>query len=162
MVESLIDFYIYGLCFCIRTNSQLTAIDKSLTMRSDLLLLWSTGVPIIDPLIIFLVTGVVSMSAALSAGALNKLSEEEKPPFASTRNGMVTIVMLGNIAALTLVFSAAYGFINLEWWIALLCVFISFPVVHVIVIQQMFGEFKALMLTSPLVILSIPVLYLYW
>jgi|TARA_R110002050_G_scaffold72766_3_gene156741 hypothetical protein len=119
-------------------------------------------VPIIDPLIIFLLTGVVSMSAALSAGAINKLSEEDKPALARTRNGMVAIVMLGNIAALTLVFSAAYGFVNLEWWIALLCVFISFPVVHVIVIQQVLGEFKALMLMSPLVVLSIPILYLYW
>lgn len=118
--------------------------------------------PTIEPLIIFLVTGIVSMSAALSAGALNKLPEEDKPAFTSTRNGMVTIVMLGNIAALTLLFSAAYGFMNLEWWIALLCVFISFPVVHVVVIQQMFGDFKALLLMTPLVLLSIPVLYVYW
>jgi hypothetical protein len=119
-------------------------------------------VPIIDPLIIFLVTGVVSMSAALSAGAINKLPEEDKPAFATTRNGMVTIIMMGNIAALTLLFSAAYGISNLEWWIVVLCVFISFPVVHVVGIQQMFGEVKALILTSPLVLISAAALYYYW
>lgn len=102
------------------------------------------------------------MSAALSAGAINKLSEEDKPAFATTRNGMVTIIMMGNIAALTLLFSAAYGISNLEWWIVVLCVFISFPVVHVVGIQQMFGEVKALILTSPLVLISAAALYYYW
>ena len=115
-----------------------------------------------DPLIIFLVTGMVSMSAALSAGAINKLPEEDKPAFASTRNGMVTIIMAGNVAALTLLFSMAYGFINLAWWIPLLCMFITFPVVHVVVLQQMLGDVKAVFLMSPLVIAAIPALYYYW
>jgi len=102
------------------------------------------------------------MSAALSAGAINKLPEEDKPAFATTRNGMVTIIMMGNVAALTLLFSMAYGFYNLEWWIALLCMFISFPVIHVVIVQQMLGDVKALLLMSPFVLLSIPTLYYFW
>ena len=35
--------------------------------------------PVIEPLIIFIITGIVSMSAALSAGAINKLADEDKP-----------------------------------------------------------------------------------
>ncbi|WP_299179353.1 hypothetical protein [uncultured Neptuniibacter sp.] len=118
--------------------------------------------PHIEPLIIFLVTGMVSMSAALSAGALNKLPDEDKPAFASGRNGMVTIIMAGNLAAITLLFSMAYGFSNLDWWIPLLCMFITFPVAHVVVIQQVLGDVKTLLLASPLVIGSMVALYLYW
>jgi len=119
-------------------------------------------VPTIEPLIIFLVTGMVSMSAALSAGALNKLPDEDKPAFATTRNGMVSVIMAGNLAAIMLLFSMAYGIIHVQWWIPLLCLFITFPVIHMLVIQQVLGEFKALLLTTPLVLASIPVLYLYW
>jgi len=119
-------------------------------------------VPSIDPLIIFLVTGMFSMSAALSAGAINKLAEEDKPAFAHKRNGMVTIVMAGNLAAVALLFSMAYGFSNLDWWIPLLCMFITFPVIHLVVIQPMLGELKSLFLATPAVIASLVALYLYW
>lgn len=115
-----------------------------------------------EPLLIFLVTGMVSMSAALSAGAINKLPEEDKPAFASTRNGMVAVIMAGNVAALTLVFAMAYGFRLLDWWIPLLCMFITFPIGHVVVLQQLLGDVKALFLMSPLVLASIPVLYYFW
>lgn len=118
--------------------------------------------PSIDPLIIFLFSGVVSMSAALSAGALNKLPEEDKPAFASTRNGMVTVIMAGNAAAATLLFAMAYGFSNLDWWIPLLCMFITFPVAHVVVLQKVLGDLKALILMTPLVVISMVGLYLYW
>ncbi|WP_286237586.1 hypothetical protein [Neptuniibacter halophilus] len=118
--------------------------------------------PSIDPLIIFLLTGMVSMSAALSAGALNKLPEEDKPESLRSRNGMVKVIMAGNLAAVTLLFSMAYGFSNLDWWIPLLCMFITFPVIHVVVIQRMLGDLKAVWLMFPLVLLSMPVLYLYW
>lgn len=123
---------------------------------------WRFIVPIIDPLVIFLVTGLVSLSAALSAGALNKLPEEEKPAFASTKNGTVSIIMGGNLAAVTLLFAMAYGFKELDWWIPLLCMFITFPVIHVVIIQKVLGDLKALLITSPLVLVAMAALYLYW
>ncbi len=118
--------------------------------------------PTIDPLIIFLITGMVSMSAALSAGALNKLPDDDKPAFAATKNGMVTVIMFGNVAAVTLLFAMAYGFRLLDWWIPLLCMFITFPVIHVVVIQQVLGDLKVLFFSAPLVLASMVALYLYW
>ena len=118
--------------------------------------------PVIEPLFIFLFTGIVSMSAALSAGAINKMPEEDKPAIANSRNGLMAIVLAGNVAAVALLFSAAYGFYNLDWYIPLACVFISFPVVHLVAIQPMLGDVKALFVMSPLALLSLPVLYLYW
>ncbi|WP_415905484.1 hypothetical protein ACMXYW_05320 [Neptuniibacter sp. QD48_55] len=120
------------------------------------------SVPSIDPLIIFLVSGVFSMSGALSAGAINKLPEEDKPEFAHKRNGLMTIVMAGNLAAVALLFSMAYGFSNLDWWIPLLCMFITFPVVHLVILQPMLGELKTLFLSSIISAVSLVVLYLYW
>lgn len=113
-------------------------------------------------LYVFLATGLVSMSAALSAGAINKLSEEDKPGFAKSRNGAVTVVMAGNVAALTLLFSMAFGFLKLDWWIPLSCMFISFPVIHVVLIQRLLGDVKTLFLMAPLVIVSAVALYYYW
>ncbi len=92
-----------------------------------------------DSLLIFLLTGLVSMSAALSAGALNKIPEDRKPSFLTNRNGLVTVMVLGNISALTLIGALAYGFSRLEWWVPLSCVFISFPVVHFVAIQRLSG-----------------------
>jgi len=119
-------------------------------------------VPLIDPIIIFVVTGMVSMSGALCAGAINKLSDEDKPEFASTREGMTKIVLAGNLAAVAFIFAAAYGFSHLDWWIPLICMFITFPVFHFIVVQQMLGNIKGLVIMSVLSLASLPVLYLYW
>lgn len=118
--------------------------------------------PVIEPLIIFIVTGIVSMSAALSAGAINKLPEEDKPAIAKSRNGLMQIVLAGNVAAVGLLFSAAYGFYNLDWWIPLSCVFVSFPVIHILFIQKILGDVKALFVMAPLAFISLFVLYLYW
>jgi len=119
-------------------------------------------VPSIDPIIIFIVTGMVSMSGALCAGAINKLPEEDKPAFAATREGMTKIVLAGNLAAVTFIFAAAYGFSHLDWWIPLLCMFVSFPVFHYIVVAQVLGDVKGLFIMTALSLLSLPVLYLYW
>lgn len=113
-------------------------------------------------LYVFLATGMVSMSAALSAGAINKLADADKPAFAQTRNGMVSVIMAGNISALTLLFSMAFGFLKMEWWIPLSCMFISFPVMHVVVFQRLFGDVKNLYIMTPLVIASAVTLYYYW
>ena len=115
-----------------------------------------------DPLFIFLFTGFVSMSAALSAGQLNKMAEEDKPKFVQTRNGQITVVMAGNVAALTLIGALAYGFRLLEWWIPLSSIFISFPAISVGITQRLFGNLINLFLMLALTLVSAGVLYYFW
>ncbi|WP_240476493.1 hypothetical protein [Marinobacterium rhizophilum] len=116
----------------------------------------------LDPLVLFLLSGFVSMSAALSAGAINKLPDDQKPPFALQRNGQLWVVMIGNFAALTLLGAMAYGFRMLEWWIPLTCIFLTFPVIHLVVLQRLLGHVRTLFLMAPLVLAAIPALYIYW
>lgn len=115
-----------------------------------------------DELLIFLLTGLVSMSAALSAGALNKLPADKKPLFLANQNGLVTVMVLGNISALTLIGALAYGFSRLEWWIPLSCVFITFPVVHFVLIQRLLGDMKNVFVSGSMAIISVPVLWYFW
>jgi hypothetical protein len=115
-----------------------------------------------DALVIFLATGLVSMSAALSAGALNKLPEADKPAYLKNQNGLVTVMVLGNLAALTLIGALAFGFSRLDWWIPLSCVFISFPVTHFVVIQRLLGDLKNVFVSGALAVVSIPVLWWNW
>lgn len=116
----------------------------------------------VEPLYIFLFAGIVSMSAALSAGALNKLAPEQKPAFMQKPNGQVAVVMAGNLGAITLLGAMAFGFLKLHWWIPLSCMFITFPVVHLLLIQRVLGDLKSLILMAPLVIVAAVSLYYYW
>lgn len=115
-----------------------------------------------EALYLFLATGLVSMSAALSAGALNKLPEEQRPAFMRSRNGAVTVVMAGNLGALTLVGALAYGIRHLDWWIPVSCLFVTFPLVHLGLIQRLLGELKSLLLMLPLVLASAVALWYFW
>lgn len=115
-----------------------------------------------EPLVLFLLSGFVSMSAALSAGAINKLPDEQKPAFALKRNGQLWVVMIGNFAALTLLGAMAYGFRLLEWWIPLLCIFLTFPVLHLVILQPLLGHVRTLFVMAPLVLAAIATLYIYW
>lgn len=116
----------------------------------------------VEPLYIFLFAGIVSMSAALSAGALNKLSAEQKPGFMHRPNGQVAVVMAGNLGAITLLGAMAFGFLKLQWWIPLSCMFITFPIVHLLFIQRILGDLKTLLLMLPLVLVAAGALYYYW
>lgn len=115
-----------------------------------------------EPLFLFLFTGFVSMSAALSAGQLNKLPDEDKPAFMQSRNGLVTVIMIGNLAALTLIGAMAYGFRTLEWWVPLSSILLSFPAVSVGITQRLFGDKVNLFLMLPPTLVSIGLLYHYW
>ncbi|WP_417227772.1 hypothetical protein [Amphritea sp.] len=115
-----------------------------------------------EPLILFLVTGFVSMSTALSAGQLNKLPEAEKSAFLQSRNGAVLVIMAGNLGALTLIGALAYGFRLLEWWIPLSSIFISFPAISVGITQRMFGDKVNLFIMLPLTLVSVGLLYYFW
>lgn len=113
-------------------------------------------------LYVFLATGLVSMSAALSAGAINKLPEEDKPEFAKSRNGAVAVIMAGNLSALILLFSMAFGFKQLDWWIPLSCMFITFPVIHVVMLQRIIKDVTNLFIMTPLSIAAAVALYYFW
>lgn len=115
-----------------------------------------------ESLLVFLITGLVSMSAALSAGSLNKLPEQEKPSFLKDRNGLVWVMVLGNLSALTLIGVLAFGFSRLEWWIPLSCVFITFPVIHFVFIQKLLSDLANVFVSGSLAFISIPVLWFFW
>lgn len=115
-----------------------------------------------EALYLFLATGLVSMSAALSAGALNKLPEDQRPACMASRNGQVTVILAGNLGALTLIGALAYGVRQLDWWIPISCLFITFPLLHVVLFQRLLGDLKTLVLMTPLVIAAIVALYYFW
>jgi len=115
-----------------------------------------------EALYIFLAAGAVSMAAALSASALNKLAEEARPTWMRSKNAQVSVVLGGNFAALSLVGAMAYGFLTLHWSIPLSCMFITFPIVHILVLQRILGDAKTLVLTLPLTLVADIYLYLNW
>jgi len=137
--------------------------NESLTMRAQSKIAEIAIVNVdMQALYVFLFTGFVAMSAALSAGAINKLPEESKPDFVKKSNGQVTVIMMGNFAALVLIAAMAYGVLNLEWYIPLTCMIITFPVIHVMLVQRLLGDLKALFVMTPLVAFSAAALYYYW
>lgn len=115
-----------------------------------------------EALYIFLAAGLVSMSCALSASALNKLSDEAKPAWLATKNAQVSVVLAGNLAALSLVGALAYGFLTLHWSIPLSCIFITFPIIHLALLQRLLGDKLTLLLTLPLTVAADIYLYLNW
>lgn len=115
-----------------------------------------------DPLLIFLFSGCVSMSAALSAGALNKLPNEQRPGWLARPALQIVLVLMGNLAAVTLLAAIVFGFQQLTLWVTLLGIFITFPVVHLLLVQRLLGERIGLFIMMPLVLLSIGLLYYSW
>lgn len=115
-----------------------------------------------EMLYIFLAAGVVSMSAALSASALNKLPETERPTWLQSKNAQVSVVLAGNLAALSLVGAMAYGFLTLHWSIPLSCMFVTFPIVHLVLLQRLLGDKLTLMVMLPLTVAADIYLYLNW
>lgn len=116
----------------------------------------------LEPVYIFLVTGLVCMSAALSAGALNKLPEEKRPVFMQDPSGHVRVMLLGNVGALTLIGALAYGFSRLDWWIPLSSVFVTFPVIHYLFMQRFIGDARNIHICGLLAVLSAPLLWYVW
>jgi hypothetical protein len=113
-------------------------------------------------MILFLIAGFVSMSTALSAGALNKVPKDQRVGFFSTNNGALFAVMAGNVAAVTLIGAMAYGFKNLHWALPLSCMFISFPMVHILLMQRLLGAKWSLLIMLLPTIVSAVLLYINW
>lgn len=117
-----------------------------------------------ESLIIFLISGLVSMSAALSGGALNKQTDQEKPSWLRSDRARVSVIFAGNYAALTLVGAMAFGFLNeqIHWSIPLSSIFLTFPLIHILFIQKLLGDARALLLMMPVVIACSVILYVNW
>jgi len=116
----------------------------------------------VNPMILFLIAGFVSMSAALSAGALNKVPKDQREGFFATNNGALFVVMAGNLAAVTLLGAMAYGFKHLHWAIPLSCMFISFPMIHILLLQKILGHKWSLFTMIVPALVSAAALYWYW
>lgn len=115
-----------------------------------------------NPMILFLIAGFVSMSAALSAGALNKVPKDQREGFLATNNGALFVVMAGNLAAVTLLGAMAYGFKHLHWALPLSCMFVSFPMVHILLVQRLLGIKWSLLVMIVPSLISACALYFYW
>jgi hypothetical protein len=113
-------------------------------------------------MILFLVAGFASMSTALSAGALNKMPKDQREGFFASNNGALFVVMAGNIAAVTLIGAMAYGFKNLHWALPLSCMFVSFPMVHILLLQKLLGSKWSLLIMIVPTLVSAVALYSYW
>ncbi len=121
-----------------------------------------SGVYALDPIIIFLLSGLFPMSAAIAASKLMKLTEEQRPSWIQGESGLRNVVLLGNLFGLILIAALWYGFTHVEWWIPLLCLVITFPVVHVIIIERLFGLSKSFMFSGALSIAATGLLWLHW
>ena len=115
-----------------------------------------------DPIIIFLLSGLFPMSAAISASKLMKLPEEQRPGWVQGESGMRRVVLLGNLFGLILIAALWFGFTYLDWWIPLVCLVITFPVVHLVVIERLFGLSKSFMFSGALSLAVTGLLWLHW
>ncbi|RDE22839.1 hypothetical protein DV711_09745 [Motiliproteus coralliicola] len=115
-----------------------------------------------EPIIVFLLCGVFPMSAAIAASKLMKMPEEERPAWVREEAKLQRVVMLGNLFGLVLIAALWYGFTRLEWWIPVLCLVLTFPVIHLMVIERLFGLSKSFMFSGALSLASPVLLWLHW
>mgnify|MGYP001048195201 CR=1 FL=1 len=115
-----------------------------------------------DPLIIFLISGTFAMSAAIFASKLLKLPAEEQPSWGQGQSGNTRILLGGNLFALTLVAAVVYGVFHVAWWIPVACLFITFPVIHVVILEKILSPAKGFLFSGFVAIASTPLLWLFW
>ncbi|MEH6629037.1 MAG: hypothetical protein V7739_21595 [Motiliproteus sp.] len=115
-----------------------------------------------DPIIVFLIAGTLAMSAAISASKLLKLPEEEQPAWMGSKSGKIRVLIGGNLFALTLVASVVYGAFHLIWWVPVACLFITFPVIHVVILEKLLGSAKGFWITGVAALASNLLLWLFW
>ena len=115
-----------------------------------------------DPIIVFLLSGLFPMSAALSASKLTKTPAEERPAWAASDGGLQKVVLLSNLFAIVLVAALWFGFTHIDWWIPLLCLVVTFPVVHLVVIERVLGLSNSLIVSGALSLVVPVLLWLHW
>lgn len=85
--------------------------------------------------LIFVLAGAAAMSGALFARRLLHMPEEERHGWTAGNAGAGRVLLLGNICALLLVASLVYGFIHLAWWLPLICLVMTFPVIQRLLLE---------------------------
>ncbi|MFB9885637.1 hypothetical protein [Balneatrix alpica] len=95
-------------------------------------------------LILFILAGSLSMSAALSAGSFMKQAQRE----GNVANLPKAVLLWGNLGALLLILTLVMGALEFAWWINLSALFISFPALHFIVLQRVLTGERAPMLAT--------------
>ena len=120
------------------------------------------GVYFLDPILVFLIAGAFAMSAAIFASKLLKLPVDEQPEWAQGKSGNVRILLGGNLFAIALIAAVVYGFYHLVWWIPVACLFITFPVIHVIILEKILSPGKGFLFSGICTVACLPLLWLYW
>lgn len=115
-----------------------------------------------DPIIVFCIAGVFAMSAALCASQLVKMDDETAPVWARGKSGKTKVLLGGNLFAVILIAAMAYGIFHLIWWIPVVCLFISFPVIHVLILEKLLGPSKGFMISGFAALASTALMWLYW
>ncbi len=115
-----------------------------------------------DPILVFLIAGTFAMSASISASKLLKLPVEEQPGWMQGKSGNVRVLLGGNLFALILVATVVFGVYHLTWWVPVACLFITFPVLHVIILERLLGPAKGFMFSGFAAIASTPLLWIFW
>ncbi len=101
------------------------------------------------------------MSAALFAGKILKMDEEDRPAWLPVQRNTL-VLMLGNVFAVGLVGAMVYGVLNLTWWLPILCLFITFPVFHVLILDRIFKPGAGVVLSGLLSVIGSASLWHYW
>lgn len=115
-----------------------------------------------DQIIVFLLSGLFPMSAAIAASKLMKLPADQQPGWMQDEAGMRKVVLFGNLCGAVLIASLWFGFSHLDWWLPLSCLVFTFPVIHVALFERLFGLSKSFMFSGALS-MAVPVLlWLHW
>lgn len=115
-----------------------------------------------DPILVFLVSGAFAMSAAISASQLLKRPLEERPRWAQSTKGARSLLLIGNLFALVLVAAMWFGITHLTWWVPVLCLFVTFPVFHVLILERLLGAVKGVVFGGLVALASTVLLWLGW
>ncbi len=115
-----------------------------------------------DPILVFLIVGTFAMSASISASKLLKLPEEEQPAWMQGNSGKVRVLIGGNVFAVTLVAAFVYGLFHVTWWIPVACLFITFPVMHVVNLEKLLGAEKGFFICGGVAVASSVLIWLFW
>ncbi|OMH38179.1 hypothetical protein [Motiliproteus sp. MSK22-1] len=102
------------------------------------------------------------MSASLFASKLVKQPVEEQPRWTQGQSGNARVLIGGNVLVLVLIASMVYGIYHMDWWIPVACLFVSFPVLHVVVLERIFAPAKGFLFSGAIALGSAPLIWFFW
>lgn len=113
-------------------------------------------------LTIFLIIGLIQLSAFKGAHNVSRSPPTHQPAWALNAKGQTIIYLLFTITGLCYVFTLIYGFINLEWWIPLVCLVLGFPFAYYLLIRPITGDILPMTIGSVLSVLGTGFIATYW